>query len=69
MPDLTRQIAITRHVAIPIVHDAGANLYKELIFSSLSDFSPYLLVQRSECGNVRVRGLINYCQLKQDKLF
>ena len=28
MPDLTRQIAITGHVAVPIVHDAGPNLHK-----------------------------------------
>ena len=26
MPDLTRKIAITRHVAVAIVHDAGLDL-------------------------------------------
>ena len=45
VPDLTRQIAITGHVAVPIVHDAGPNLFTRIIKQQMFFcFSSYLLV-------------------------
>mgnify|MGYP007048517645 FL=1 len=52
MPDLTRQIAITGHVAVPIVHDAGPNLHK-----NHQMFSVFLLTCWSKGLNVEMFGL------------